>query len=55
VGDEYDALEDEPAGQCENEKEHLADDEVEGHVVNGIAPQFSFEFFKQVHVTLHAR
>ena len=49
LGDEHDAVEDEPAGQGEYEKKHLADNKVEGHVVNGIAPEFSFEVFKQVH------
>ena len=49
VGDEHHAFEDEPAGQGEYEKEHLAEDEVEGHVVNGITPEFSFEVFKHVH------
>ena len=43
VGDQNDAIEHEPAGHRKDEEQHLAEDQVEGHIGNGIAPEFSFQ------------
>ena len=48
-GDEHDALEDEPPGQGEHEEQHLAEDEVERYILDGIAPEFSLKGIEQAH------
>jgi hypothetical protein len=52
VRDEHNAFKDEPAGKLENEKEHLAEDNVQGHIGDRIAMQFSIEVVQETHGSL---
>ena len=48
--DKNNSIEDEPAGQNEHKKKHLAGDKIDGHVRNGIPAEFFLKGVEQMHV-----